>query len=69
MEQIIGSFKEFIVLEREALNELEYSATQKLKSNEDRGLSESYIEAKAVLDVVQWIKENNIYNKDFKIKG
>ncbi len=69
MEQIIGGFKEFIVLEREALNELEYSATQKLKSNEDRGLSESYIEAKTVLDVVQWIKENNIYNKDFKIKG
>ncbi len=69
MEQIIGGFKEFIVLEREALNELEYSATQKLKSNEDRGLSESYIEAKAVLDVIQWIKENNIYNKDFKIKG
>jgi hypothetical protein len=69
MEQIIGSFKEFIVLEREALNELEYGATQKLKSNEDRGLSEAYIEAKTVLDVIQWIKENNIYNKDFKIKG
>jgi predicted patatin/cPLA2 family phospholipase len=69
MEQIIGGFKEFIVLERGALNELEYSATQKLKANEDRGLSESYIEAKAVLEVVQWIKENNIYNKDFKFKG
>jgi len=69
MEQIIGGFKEFIVLEREALNELEYSATQKLKANEDRGLSESYIEAKAVMEVVQWIKENNIYNKDFKIKS
>jgi hypothetical protein len=69
MEQIIGSFKEFIVLEREALNELEYNATQKLKSNEDRGLCEAYIEAKAVLNVVEWIKENNIYNKDFKIKG
>ena len=69
MEQIIGLFKEFIVLEREALNELEYNATQKLKSNEDRGLSEAYIEAKTVLDVVEWIKENNIYNKDFKIKG
>ncbi len=68
MEQIIGGFKEFIVLEREALNELEYSATQKLKANEDRGLSESYIEAKAVMEVVQWIKENNIYNKDFKLK-
>ncbi len=68
MEQIIGGFKEFIVIEREALNQLEYDANQKLKSNEDRGLSESYIEAKAVLDVVQWIKENNVYNKEFKIK-
>jgi hypothetical protein len=69
MEQIIGGFKEFIVLERGALNELEHSATQKLKANEDRGLSESYIEAKTVLEVVRWIKENNIYNKDFKFKG
>lgn len=69
MEQIIGSFKEFIILEREALNQIEYDATQKLKANEDRGLSESYIEAKAVLDVINWIKENNIYNKEFKIKG
>lgn len=69
MEQIIGLFKEFIVLEREVLNELEYEATQKLKSNEDRGLCEAYIEAKAVLNVVEWIKENNIYNKEFKIKG
>ena len=69
MEQVIGSFKEFIILEREALNQIEYEATQKLKSNEDRGLSESYIEAKTVLDVIQWIKDNNIYNKDFKIKG
>lgn len=67
-EQIIGGFKEFIVIEREALNNIEYGATQKLKANEDRGLSESYIEAKAVLDIVQWIKENNIYNKDFKLK-
>lgn len=67
-EQIIGGFKEFIVIERESLNELEYSANQKLKANEDRGLSESYIEAKAVLEVVQWIKENNIYNREFKLK-
>lgn len=67
-EQIIGGFKEFIVIERESLNELEYSANQKLKANEDRGLSESYIEAKSVLEVVQWIKENNIYNREFKLK-
>ena len=68
MEQIIGGYKQFIVIERESLNELEYSATQKLKANEDRGLSESYIEARTVLEVVEWIKENNIYNKEFQIK-
>jgi hypothetical protein len=67
-EQIIGGFKEFIVLERESLNELEYNATQKLKANEDRGLNESYIEAKTILDTIEWVKENNIYNKDFKLK-
>jgi hypothetical protein len=68
MEQIIGGYKQFIVIERESLNELEYSATQKLKANEDRGLNESYIEARTVLEVVEWIKENNIYNKEFQIK-
>ena len=68
MEQIIGGYKQFIVIERESLNELEYSANQKLKANEDRGLSESYIEARTVLEVVEWIKENNIYNKEFQIK-
>lgn len=68
MEQIIGGFKEFIVLERKSLESIEYDATQKLKANEDRGLSESYIEAKSVLEVIQWIKENNIYNKNFKLK-
>ena len=68
MEQIIGGFKEFIVLERKSLESIEYDATQKLKANEDSGLSESYIEAKSVLEVIQWIKENNIYNKNFKLK-
>lgn len=68
MEQIIGGYKEFIVLERKSIDSIEYDATQKLKANEDRGLSESYIEARAVLDVIKWIKENNIYNKDFKLK-
>jgi hypothetical protein len=68
MEQIIGGFKEFIVLERKSIDLIEYDATQKLRANEDRGVSESYIEAKSVLEVIQWIKENNIYNKNFKFK-
>lgn len=68
MEQIIGAHKEFIVLERKALEMIEQSAKQKLDNNKDRPLSESSIEARSVLSVVEWVKENNIYNKDFKFK-
>jgi hypothetical protein len=68
MEQIIGVHKEFIVLERKVLEVIEQSAKQKLENNKERPLSESSIEARSVLSVVEWVKENNIYNKDFKFK-
>jgi len=69
MEQIIGAYKEFLVIERKALEEIEQSAKHKLDNHKDKPLSESTIEAKAVLDIINWIKEKNIYNQDFKIKG
>ncbi len=69
MKQIIGAYKEFLVIERKALEEIEQNAKQKLDNHKDKPLSESTIEAKAVLDTINWIKENNIYNQDFKIKG
>ncbi len=69
MEQIIGTYKQFIVLERESLDVIEQNSRQKLENNKERPLSESSIEARSVLSVIEWIKENNIYNKDFKIKG
>jgi hypothetical protein len=68
MEQIIGAHKEFIVLERKALEVIEQNAKQKLENNKERPLSESSVEARSVLSVVEWVKENNIYNKDFKFK-
>ncbi len=68
-EQIIGGYKEFIVLERTALEEIESQAKTKLENNKERPLSESSIEARSVLSVIAWIKENNIYNHDFKIKS
>lgn len=60
--------QEFIVIERKALEVIEQSAKQKLENNKERPLSESSIEARSVLSVVEWVKENNIYNKDFKFK-
>lgn len=68
-EQIIGGYKEFIVLERKALEEIENQAKTKLENNKERPLSESSIEARSVLSVIAWIKKNNIYNHDFKIKS
>ena len=68
MEQIIGGYKEYIIIEREWLDELEWNVDTKLKINSDRPMSESSIEARACKQLIQYIKENNIYNKDFQIK-
>ena len=69
MKQIIGAHKEFIVLERKELEVIEQSAKQKLDNNKDRPLSESSIEARSVLSLIEWLKENNIYNKEFELKS
>jgi hypothetical protein len=69
MEQIIGSYKEFIVIERKELEKIEEQANHKLNSNTEAPLSESSIEARSVLELINWIKDNNIYNKEFQIKG
>lgn len=69
MEQIIGAYKEYIVLPRIELDKIEQSAKNKLEVHTGRPLSEGAIEAKSVLSVIEWIKENNIYNRDFEFKG
>lgn len=65
MEQIIGGFKEFIVIERKVLDELtDYAEEIKNEPGiHTQGLS------KGIEYAVRKIKENNIYNKDFEIKG
>jgi hypothetical protein len=64
MEQIIGGYKEFVVIERELLNELlkeskEYSNSKGLFA---KGIGEG------MERTIERIKENNIYNKEFEIK-
>ena len=61
MDQLIGGFKEFIVIERKVLNEIKREAEEMVNEGKvQRGLG--------MLDVIEAVKENNIYNKDFKIK-
>ena len=65
MEQIIGDYKQFVVLERKALDEL-------LKRADDLSeMDDAYsgVRATEIRNVVKFIKDNNIYNKDFKIKS
>jgi hypothetical protein len=65
MEQIIGDYKQFLVLERTALDEL-------LKRADDLSeMDDAYsgVRATEIRNVVKFIKDNNIYNKDFKIKS
>lgn len=64
MEQIIGSYKEFVVIERELLNEL---LEESKEYNNSKGLHAKGI-GKGIERAVERIKENNIYNKDFQIK-
>jgi hypothetical protein len=66
MEQIIGGFKEYIVIEREVLNELIKEG--ELMEKESKGLYAKGI-GTGMIKTVEKIKENNIYNKDFKIKS
>ena len=53
--------KEYILLRVSELDAIEAQALQKKQNNIDRPMSESSIEARAVLDVISWIRERNIY--------
>ena len=65
MEQIIGDYKQFVVLERTVLDEL-LKRADVLSELDD---AYSGVRATEIRSVVELIKENNVYNKDFKIKS
>lgn len=66
-QQIIGNHKEFIVLERKELENLEQALKKVLKETDIH--TELNKRAYYSLDIVEWIKENNLYTKDFQIKN
>ena len=51
--------KEYILIDSEKVAKIKYEALQKLAANMERPLSEAVIEAKAVIDVVNYLYENN----------
>ena len=66
MNQIIGGYKEFIVIDRVTINDLLQQADElDFVSNEEY----STIRASEIRRVVEFIKDRNIYGRDFEIKG
>ena len=52
----------YILLSKELINMVERSANAKLENNSNRPLSEVSIEARAILQLIHYIKDNNIYD-------
>jgi len=51
----------YILISKELINTIEMSANAKLENNSNRPLSEASIEARAILQLIHYIKDNNIY--------
>jgi len=69
MDNVIGSYKEFIILEREALNEFESKVTALMTEGQHDHNVEQIRKAKIMRECIEWIKENNIYTQEFKFKS
>ena len=54
----------YILLSKESIDTIEKSANAKLENNSNRPLSEASIEARSVLSVIRYIRDNNIYEKN-----
>ena len=54
----------YILVSKELINTIEKSANAKLENNSNRPLSEASIEARSVLSVIRYIRDNNIYEKN-----
>jgi len=54
----------YILLSKELIDTMEKSANAKLENNSNRPLSEASIEARSVLQVIRYIRDNNIYEKN-----
>ena len=52
----------YILISKELINIIEMSANAKLQNNSNRPLSEASIEARSVLQLIHYIKDNNIYD-------
>lgn len=68
MSNVIGNYKEFVIIERESLNLLEQTVSKSLEEAQNDHNVEDIRKAKVWIEAIEWIKKNNIYTQDFQIK-
>ena len=69
INQLFGAHKEFITIERKSLKELESLADELMHKGSQLNDAPMYQKGMGIIYAIEWIKENNIYNKDFEIKN
>ena len=61
-----GMYKEFLIVSKEDIEELKNKAVELLRDADND--TSKYYEATAILDTIHYLRERNIYNREFKIK-
>ena len=64
---LFGNYKDYLIIEREDLHELKDRARELFAQAEND--TASWHRADAIMEVVQFLKERNIYNREFRING
>ena len=54
---------DYILISKELIDTIEKQANAKLENNSNRPLSEASIEARSVLSVIRYVRDNNVYEK------
>jgi len=69
MDNLIGMYKEFVIIERVNLKALEQKVNSDLATAQDDHNVSDIRKAKIWMEAIQWIKDNNIYNSgEVKVK-
>ena len=63
---VFGMYKEYLIISKEDIEELKSRAIELLKDADND--TSKYYEATAILDTIHYLRERNIYNREFHIK-
>ena len=64
---IFGNYKEYLLIERTDLHELKDRAKELFSQAEND--TAAWHRADAIMECVKFLKERNIYNREFQING